>query len=164
MCNNSNSRLAYDDHDPAFDFQLSPYILIILEVEGETDAGNRTRQGDFGLGRMIELGIRPEFELFHFANRPVTLAVPMRIGLSIDDYFEDPQGNDDVFGFVDVGFEASYPVFVARSDGDRRFAVNVLCGLDLLFLGNNAQHISRFNGTGGESVELIGKLAFTMDY
>ena len=155
--------IAFDDHDPNYGFQLSPYALIVQEVEGESDAGNQRRNG-FEVGTLIELGIRPEFELLWIANRPVTLAVPAKVGLSLNDYFEDPDGQDETFGYVDIGVEASYPVLMARSDGDRRFAVNLNVGLNVLFLGDSAQDISVENGTGGDSVELIGKLAVTMDY
>ncbi len=155
--------LAFDDHDPAYGFKLSPYALVILEVEGESDAGNRLR-GPFKLGTLLELGIRPRFDVLQIANRPLTVAVPVKVGISLDDYFEGPDGEDGTFGYVDLGVEVSYPVLLARSDGNRRFAVNLLAGMDVLFLGNSAQDISDFNGTGGDSVELIGKFAVTMEY
>jgi hypothetical protein len=156
-------RIEFDDRDPAYGFQLSPYALIIVEVEGETDAGNLGHHV-FAVGRLLELGIEPEFEVLRIANRPLTVSVPVKIGLSLADYFERADGQDETFGYVDLGVEASYPVLVARSDADRRFLVYFRFAINALFLGQNAQEVGEDNGTGGNPVELIGKFAVTMDY
>ena len=154
----------FDDHDPAYAIQLWPYALVVLEFEGESDGGNRRGPG-FETGIYLELGIKPEFDFYWLGEtRPLTVAVPAKIGLSLSNYFEDPTGEDDTFGFVQLGAEASYPVIVARAPAGRQFALKVLASVDVLFLGSALEDLSNENGTGGNSVEIIGRLGAALDF
>lgn len=151
--------VTFDDRDPNFDFQFSPHALLVFEVEGKSDTG-------FDSGIYLELGIRPEFELLRVGpHRPLTLAIPATLGLSIADYYQDLSGEDDIFGYFQIGAELGFPLLIARGEtAGRRWVVKALAGVDLLFLGNNTQNISEFRGTGGESVEVIGKVGINMEY
>ena len=94
----------------------------------KSDAGNRL-VGDFDNGVLLELGIHPRFEVLRLAGRPITVSFPVSIGLSLGDYFESPDSDDDEFGFLRSGMQVSLPLIVTRSDGDRRFTVDLEMGL-----------------------------------
>jgi hypothetical protein len=80
----------------------APYGLIAFEVGG---AG--TGQADVGAkkGTYIELGAGPSWPL---GGGPVTLAVPLKLGLSAKDYYE-LAGVDHKFGYFDGGVLFTFP-------------------------------------------------------
>jgi hypothetical protein len=76
--------------------RYAPYGLIAFEVGGEG-----TGQADGGLekGVYAEFGVGPSWPL---GGRGTTVAVPVKIGLSVKDYYE-LAGEDHKFGYFDVG-------------------------------------------------------------
>ena len=156
--------LRYNDADPNYDFQLWPHLLISAEFDEGSDASNDFRRTtDEGI--YIELGVRPEFELYSLGpDRPVTLAVPATIGLSVSDYYEDTSGDDETFGYFDIGLELSGPAFEARAEANRQYAFRWQAGVHFLILGDSTEDLSDFNGTGGDSLEIIGSIGFTVDH
>lgn len=154
----------FDDKDPRFDFQLSPYVKIGREYEGNTDARTAgTNVSDQGI--YLEVGIRPEFELVRITPyRPLTLHVPAMLGFSIDNYYQDRTGQDDFFGYFSLAAELSYPVFLARAEAGRIFAVRIHGGVEMLVFGNNTQAINEFNGTSDRAVEAVGRVGLSLEY
>lgn len=156
-------RITFDDGDPNYPSQWWPYALVVFEAEGESDAGNDPPHSD--LGTYLELGVRPSLELLGLGpDRSLTLAFPVSVGLSLENYYEDPSGDDDVFGFVDLGCQLRCPLIVARAGGDRRCVVDLVVGTDVLILGNSLRDLNAANGTGDGSVQLIGKVGFDFRY
>ncbi len=83
---------------------LRPSLLVAIEVDGQRDAGNH-------VGNYAQLGIEPTFPLGPMGSLDVTLSVPVKAGFSLGDYYEDLNGgDDDFFGFLDVGVAASSPL------------------------------------------------------
>jgi hypothetical protein len=80
----------------------APYGLVAFEVGGD-GAG----QADVGAkkGTYIELGAGPSWTL---GGGPVTLAVPLKLGLSAKDYYE-LAGVDHKFGYFDGGVLFTFP-------------------------------------------------------
>ena len=88
-------------------FSLSPSATLAYEIDGGSDSGNNK-------GTYLGLGLNPSFQLNKNGSHPITVGVPMTLGLG-DDYYEDGNGNDDTYGFFDVGLTASTPL-VTDSD------------------------------------------------
>jgi hypothetical protein len=133
--------LAFDDS--ANPFPLSPKIVLAFELgDGEADGG-------LNKGTYLELGVRPTLKLHPRA----TLAIPVKTGLSVNNYYEGPAG-DDHFGFFDTGLQLSVPVVSGKSG-----SLEVHGGVDLMWLGDN---LKLLNGDDGfKPVSLIG---FTFTY
>jgi hypothetical protein len=83
---------------------LSPYGLIAFELDGQADGGSNE-------GTYLELGVGPSWPL---GGGKATLAVPVKVGFSLKDYYEGPDG-DEKFGYFDVGGVITLPLTPATS-------------------------------------------------
>ena len=87
--------------------KVSPYALVAFELggddSGEADGGHLGPNG--GKGTYLELGVGPSFPL---AEGKATVAIPVKVGLSLKDYYE-LNGEDNKFGYVDVGVLFTVP-------------------------------------------------------
>ena len=97
--------VAYDDSGSKF--PLSPKAIVAFELSGQADGG--TREGTY-----LELGIRPSIKLIG-DKYPLSLAVPVKTGLSLKDYYEGVSG-DSTFGYFDTGAVASVAVTLGKID------------------------------------------------
>lgn len=137
--------VAYDDS--ASPFPLSPKATVAFELDGQADGG--ASQGTY-----LELGIGPEFALVDTGRYPVTLTVPVKLGLSLKDYYEGPTGSNR-FGFVSLGGRASVPLAFLNG----RTSWEVHGGIDLLWLGDNLEILNN-----GDRVKPIGVVGFSVTY
>jgi len=80
----------------------NPYALVAFELEGQADGGAVE-------GRYLELGAAP-----HLGLSGLTVAVPVKVGLSLDGYYEGLRG-DERFGFFSVGGSVTVPLSNERS-------------------------------------------------
>jgi hypothetical protein len=119
---------------------LAPYGLIAFELEGQADAG-------LSKGTYLELGVAPSWPL---ADGKVTLAVPTKLGLSLNDYYEGVDG-DSTFGYFQIGGLVTLPLSSATS---KFGAWNLHGGLDVYALGDTTKAFN--NGDGGKVVASIG--------
>lgn len=119
---------------------LNPYGFLAFELsdDGQADAGQT-----FGgkKGTYLELGVGPSFPL---GKDVATLAVPVKLGLGLSNYYEqlntDNSITSDEFGFFDVGGLVTFPLKgIPSSFG----SWNVHAGLDLLFLGDMTKNLNR---------------------
>ncbi len=117
---------------------LKPYALVALEFDAEAARG----QADGGLeaGRYLELGIAPGY-----AATAASLTVPIKLGLSLGDYYE-LDGVDNRFGFFSVGGLVTVPLGGTTSFG----AWSVRGGVEYQRLGDTTAF---FNG--GEENQMI---------
>jgi hypothetical protein len=83
-------------------YGVAPYALLAFELEGQADGG-------FAKGRYLEIGAAPSVPVPY-----VALVVPIKVGLSLDNYYES-LGQDERFGFFSVGANASVPISSERS-------------------------------------------------
>lgn len=81
---------------------LAPYALVAFELD--TRPGIGQLDGGFKAGKYLELGATPR----HALGR-VGVAVPVKLGLSIGNYYE-LAGKDHPFGFVSGGAIATLPI------------------------------------------------------
>jgi hypothetical protein len=121
--------LAYDDSASAF--PLSPKATLAFELKGQADGGANK-------GTYLELGVRPVLKIIDAARYPVSLAVPVKLGLSVKDYYEGPTGSNR-FGYFDTGVIASVPLAFMPSNS----AWEVHGGVDVLWLGDNLRLLNR---------------------
>ena len=98
-----------------------PYALVAFELEGQADGGAVE-------GRYLELGAAPSLGL-----RGAVVAVPVKVGLSLDGYYEGLRG-DERFGFFSVGASLTVPLLGERSRFGRW---NVHGGADYVRLGDS---------------------------
>jgi len=100
--------IAFDDSELLGAFALNPSMLWAFEVDN-------TAFGDQE-GIYLGLGVKPSVVLFEEAEYPLTLALPLTVGLSVSDYYEVPGESDDTFGYFDAGLVASVPLSFISSD------------------------------------------------
>ena len=99
--------LAYDDasRGPAGDGLFrgwNPSLTLAMETLGREDqSGSR--------GTFLGVGVSPSFVAFDAEHAP-TITVPLSVGLSLGHFFEDADGRDHAFGYVDLGVEVSAPL------------------------------------------------------
>jgi hypothetical protein len=132
--------LAYDDSGSAF--PLNPKAILAFELKGQADGGASK-------GTYLELGVRPVVPVVTHSKYPLTLAIPAKIGLSLNDYYEGPTGSNK-FGYFDLGGILSVPL--AFMNGKSTWEVHG--GLDLLWLGDNMKVLNADDGL--KPVAVIG--------
>ncbi len=101
--------------------KTAPYALVAFEIGGDSSG-----QADGGTekGTYLELGIGPSWGI---AGGKATLAVPVKLGLSLKDYYE-LSGEDQKFGYLAGGVLVTVPLSGGKW--------NVHGGVDLYALGD----------------------------
>ena len=125
---------------------LKPSVVVAIETDGQADAGDH-------VGIYAQFGIEPTFALGQFGSLDVTLALPVTLGTSLSDYYQDVTtgDDDDFFGFLDVGVVASSALpFMPSRLGPWTGEV----GLHWLMLGDNNEE--RNVGEASEIVVSFG--------
>jgi hypothetical protein len=113
---------------------LNPNVTLAWEVGSASNDGGDT-------GAYLQLGIEPGFA-WPLGPDPdggaIDIAFPMSVGLSLDNYFEDENGDSDTFGFFDVGIHASITSEPSASAG----TWTIGGGVHFMFLGNSTERIA----------------------
>jgi hypothetical protein len=120
---------------------LSPYGFLAFELSDDGQADGGTNKGSY-----LELGIGPAFPL---AGGKATLAIPVKLGMSLKDYYEF-DGEDQKFGFFDIGGLITVPFGV----GSRFGSWNLHGGVDVLVLGDTTEAFN--SGDNSKVVGLVG--------
>lgn len=141
--------LAYDDGDLLGTFALHPYAMLGIETGADASDGANSDTGTY-----LELGIAPGFS-FDVGRTSVAMTFPASVGLSLDNYYQDSAGNDDTFGFAQVGLKASVPL----PFGERYGKWTLNAGVSALFLGD---HTANYNGGHGE--QFIGTIGLQVNF
>jgi hypothetical protein len=116
--------------------RVAPYALVAFEIGG-SDSG----QADAGTGKgtYLELGIGPSFPI---ADGKATLGTPIKLGLSLNDYYQMPgTGDDSKFGYIDAGVLLTVPF------GDGKW--NLHGGVNFLGFGDTLEYFN--TNADGES-------------
>jgi hypothetical protein len=113
---------------------LKPYALVAFELSdnGQADAG-------VGQGTYLELGVAPGY-----AGSRASVAFPVKVGLSANDYYEFAMGSDSRFGFFSVGAIVTVPL------GSHW---NIHGGGEYQAFGDN---LKAYNGQDGAGLASIG--------
>jgi len=119
---------------------LAPYGIVAFELDGQADGGSNE-------GVYMELGAAPSWPL---AGGKVTFAVPVKLGMSLSDYYEGADG-DSAFGFFQAGGLFTIPFTSATS---KYGAWNFHGGVDFYALGDTPKAFN--NGDSGKVVASFG--------
>jgi hypothetical protein len=119
---------------------LAPYGIVAFELDGQADGG--TSKGTY-----LELGVGPSWPL---AGGKATIAVPVKFGFSLNDYYE-LNGDDHKFGYFDVGGLFTVPFSTAES---KFGAWNVHAGVEVYAFGDTPKAFN--NGDTGKVVATFG--------
>jgi hypothetical protein len=141
----------YNDAKLLGPFALNPSALLAVEVKGQADAGLHK-------GIYLQLGVGPGTTLFEKSQYPVTLSVPLIVGLSLKDYYEriGVGGDDDTFGYFSWGLTASVPLkFIPARFGNWQAKGSI----NVLQLGDNLQTANQ-----GDSMQVIGAFGLALTY
>jgi hypothetical protein len=125
--------------------RFNPYGLVGFEV-GEFGADGGAEKGTY-----LELGVGPTFAL----TPRVTLTVPVKLGMSLNNYYE-LDGTDNKFGFFDIGGLVTVPLSGIPS----QFGTwNIHGGVDLLTFGDTTK---AFNS--GDKNKVVGLIGLGVSY
>jgi hypothetical protein len=122
-----------DDSEYLDRFSLAPWVLFALETE-------RTSFGDEE-GQMVAMGIGPTLYEHDDERFAFSIAFPIELGLSIDEYYEEPdRGQNDTFGYLAWGVTFTLPISAIPSDfGSWSFALDARG----YYFGNNLARANR---------------------
>ena len=113
-------KLAVDDSGALGAMAVKPYVLLARELDGQADGGANE-------GTYLELGIAPGV-----TRSRLSVSVPVKVGLSLGDYYEGING-DETFGYFSVAGIATVPF----SSAPTRFGTwNVHGGVEYQRLGD----------------------------
>ncbi len=140
--------VAFDDTDLLGEgfAGLQPNLTFGFETKGQTDGGNDR-------GTYAQIAIEPSLGLGKAGDFDFTLAVPIAVGFSLGDYYEDANGKDRAFGFLDIGAVVTTPLpFVPTRFGPWTLSLSV----HALFLGSTCEALN-----GGDDFEVIGAVGLS---
>jgi hypothetical protein len=135
-------KVAVDDSGLLGAASVKPYALLAQELDGQADGGANE-------GTYLELGIGPGYSL-----SKMTVTVPVKVGLSLSDYYEGITG-DETFGFASVGGVVTIPLTSAPT---RFGSWNVHGGVEFLMLGDRNEAVF------GDSSHVIGSVGIGLSY
>ena len=135
-------KFAVDDSGALGAAAVKPYVVLAQELDGQADGG--TNEGTY-----LELGIGPGY-----AGSKASLAFPVRLGLSLGDYYEGLNG-DETFGFLSVAGVVTIPL----SSMPTKFGSwNIHGGVEFLMLGDRNEAVF------GDSSHVIGSVGLGLSY
>jgi hypothetical protein len=142
-------KLAVDDSGYLGRGAVKPYLIIAQEFG--TDIGTGQADGGADAGTYMELGIAPGY-----AASRASIAFPLKVGLSLGDYYENPlTGEDEKFGYFSVAGIVTVPLGGTTSFG----SWNIHGGVEYQALGTTTEY---FNG--GEGNQVIGSFGIGFSY
>lgn len=140
---------ALDDSEWLGAWAMKPSVTIAMETGADASDGANSDPGTY-----LEFGVSPGFSL-NAGTTPVTLTFPASIGLSLSDYYQDAAGDDDTFGFAQVGARAAIPL----GEPGRLGTWTLNTGVSVLLLGD---HTEAYNG--GDDTEVIGTIGIQWNF
>jgi hypothetical protein len=148
-------KLAVDDSGVLGKAALKPYALVAFEFD--TVPGVGQADGGLNAGRYLEVGIAPGW-----SGANAGIAFPIKVGLSLQDYYEINEGTarnpsfvDNKFGFLSAAGIVTIPLGGTTSFG----AWNVHGGVEVQALGDTTKV---FNN--GDAQKVIGSVGFGFTY
>jgi hypothetical protein len=135
-------KLTVDDSGLLGRAAVKPYMVLAQELDGQADGGANE-------GTYLEIGIGPGY-----AAPRASLTVPIKVGLSLSDYYEGFAG-DDAFGFFSVAGVVTVPF---TSTPTRFGSWNIHGGVEFLMLGDRNEAVF------GDSSHVIGSIGIGLSY
>lgn len=145
--------VSYDDSDLwGDDFGgVQPYVTVVWEIDGGSDVGSDK-------GTYFEVGVEPSFTLLDHETYPMTLSIPVTLGFG-DDYYEDGLGNDESFGYWQIGLAVAMPLNMVPAEFG---AVELTAGV--FYLDGEAYEDDFFGVQGGDDDTIYGTLGISLSY
>lgn len=140
--------VSLDDSEWMGAWALNPTALLAIET------GSNATDG-FDNGVYLELGIEPRWATDVSQLRDVEVSFPLAVGLSLSDYYEGENGEDDVFGYVSFGATVTIPLGGESAWGAWALTLSV----QGLYLGDAA---SSFNDN--DDIEAIGAIGISASF
>ena len=140
-------KLSVDDSARLGRGAIRPYVALARELD--TAPGVGQADGGAKAGTYLEVGIAPGY-----TGAKASLAVPVKVGLSLGNYYE-LAGRDDRFGFVSVAGLVTVPLGSTTKYG----SWNVHGGAELQRLGG---HTAALNGD--HRVRVMGSIGVGFSY
>jgi hypothetical protein len=148
-------KLGVDDSAYLGRAAVKPYALLAFEVD--TDPGVGQVDGGLEAGRYLEIGVAPGY-----AAPRLSVSVPVKVGISLADYYElnvgtpaAPIFEDNKFGFFSIGGFVTVPLGGTTNFG----AWNLHGGIEYQALGDTTEV---FNG--GDGSRVIGSVGIGFTY
>jgi hypothetical protein len=134
---------------------LKPYALLAFEFDTEQGVGQA--DGGAKAGRYLELGVAPSY-----SGARASLTVPVKVGLSLADYYELNTGTadapvlvDNAFGYFSIAGLATVPLGGTTNFG----AWNLHGGVEFQALGDTTDALN-----GGDGQRVIGSFGVGFAY
>ncbi len=134
---------------------LKPYALVAFEFDTEPGVGQA--DGGSKAGRYLELGVAPGY-----AGTRASVSVPVKLGLSLSNYYELNTGTpsapvfvDHTFGYFSVGGLVTVPLGGATKFG----TWNLHGGVEATALGDTTEALN-----GGDGSRVIGSIGVGFSY
>jgi hypothetical protein len=140
-------KLSVDDSAHLGKAAVKPYAILAQELD--TAPGLGQSDGGAEAGTYLELGIAPGYTL-----SKASLAVPVKVGLSLSNYYE-LSGTDNKFGFFSVAGIVTVPLGSPSKFG----SWNIHGGAEFQKLGETTKF---FNG--GDDSQVIGSIGIGFSY
>jgi len=138
--------LNYDDTEVFGDWAFAPYVLVAFET--------RDQGGTHDI--YLEIGGAFGAPFIESEKLPVELTFPFVLGLSLNDYYTDATGDNEIFGFLKIGVLAEMPLDFIPSDYGTWTAQ---AGLDLYFVNDDAGLLD-----DGDDFEIVAKVGARIEY
>ncbi|HWP64796.1 MAG TPA: hypothetical protein VNO26_02645 [Candidatus Limnocylindria bacterium] len=108
--------VGYDDSDLLGRFAMAPTVDFTLETEGTSFGDER--------GSFVGLGVEPTLLAVDDEDFPLAVSLPLALGLSIDNYYEEPGRSNDHFGYLQFGLRVGMDLpFVPEKAGTWNLSV-----------------------------------------
>lgn len=120
-----NFKLSWDDGELT---RLSPWVNFAIETYS-TSLGS-----DSGSG--VQFGIAPTL----FEGDDFSIGASAEVGLTIDDYYEDVDSNENTFGYANVGLGADIPI---------NDTFSAIVGFKYFFFGDDLETLNNEHGGHG---------------
>jgi len=145
-------KLALDDSSMLGKGAVKPYVAIAQEF----DTGSARGQADGGenAGTYLELGIAPGY-----AASKAGLAFPIKVGMSLGDYYE-LAGEDNKFGFFSIAGIATIPLGGTTNFG----SWNIHGGVEYQRLGDTTAAFNLDDDGLPKKNQVIGSIGFGFSY
>ena len=147
-------KLGGDDSSALGKAALHPWVIAAFEFDA--DNGHQA-DGGANAGKYLELGVSPGY-----SGSRASLAIPIKVGLSMGDYYELNEGTaarpdfvDHKFGYLSIAGIATVPIGGTTSYG----AWNFHAGIEYQKLGDTTK---AFNN--GDSSKVIGSAGLGFTY
>jgi hypothetical protein len=112
-----NFELAWDDSETLGRWSMKPWINFAIETSGTSFGPDE--------GSAVQMGVEPTLYKFEHDDLPVTLSLPLELGLAIDDYYEEEDGSEDTYAYFSFGLTATAELaFLPESAGTWKVAVS----------------------------------------